>query len=360
MLAQDVDNEPAEYHPRAEVEVLGYVQDQNRVGYSRDIGRSSIFAGRCYYIFGDTFCKNDQGLFVGVSCNTVAVMPNISHPLETRYLDIKQNGIVKEFLALNEEELDLEKEKGSRIILWAFGGIVESRPGVGWVWYQKSEIRPDNTHHYYGVGIARVSIKVAHVGIEDVRYVVEETGLLSTIRLPSLIFQPNEPRIGTFSSLVDGQFVYLWGDDNQHGIILARVSTEYLTDRSRYRFWNGNAYVENWREATQVLGDTQHGCFFRSSLFGSERPWVFVGCSSQGDSQVMLGAAGRLEGPWAPVPLFLAPGIDQPNQMRYCMYAHPWAFDEGEKELLVTWSETWPGGVIGAKVKLALGISSAP
>lgn len=377
---QGVDTYSCLYPPIAEVEVLGYVRDRNGIGYSRDIGRSSIFGGRCYYVFGDTFCKNERGEFVGISSNTVALMPDRTSPLETEYLDIQDDqendsrndqeadhgddtqvdqqggeqddpqdnpkkGIVREFLELNEDEEGLMRDNNSRIVLWAFGGIVETRRGVGWVWYQKTEIDSNSHHHYRGVGIARVSVEDAF-------------GRLSTFRCPGMVFHPNEPRIGTFSSLVDGQYIYLWGDDNQGGIILARVPTNHPNSRSEYRFWNGHTYVPNWTEAIQVLRNVQHGSFFRSVLFGRERKWVFVGCSGWGDSQVLLGAEASLEGPWAPEPLFLATGIDVPNQIRYCMYPHPWALDEGDGDLMVSWSECWPGGVIGARVKLALSNSS--
>lgn len=329
------------YPPAAEpYEVpVGYIEDHNGIGYSRDIGRSSVFAGHCYYMFGDTFCKNRQGFFVGVTNNTVAIIPNRAEPLETQYLDIKSDGRVEPFLRLTEDEILMENG-GDRVMLWAFGGIVETMPGVGWIWYQKS-VESNGVQTYHGVGIARIS--------QGTR-----PGHLTAFRLDSMLFERHEPRMGTFSALIHDHFVYLWGHHGNN-ILLARVSKFMPTTRSAYNFWNGETWVSDWKDAIPILQDMQHGCFFRSSLFGPERPWCFVGCTRFGDSIVMMGAEPTLEGPWTLSALFQAQGINEPNKYRYCMYAHPWAYDGVLGELMVSYSESWPGGVIGAKVKLLMG-----
>lgn len=343
VISEGVINPRARYPPVVEmIKTLGYIRDRNGIGYSRDIGRSSCFAGRLYYFFGDTFCKNAEGLFVGVSDNTVALIPDPGYPLQTEYLSIQEDGLVKTLLRLTDHERSL-KEAGMRVVLWGFGGIVETSQGVGWIWYQKALIDSHSLQHYQGTGLARVS-----VGGPD--------GQLSAFRCEDLIFEAGEPRIGTFSSLIEGEFVYLWGDHGG-GVILARVSKFSPTSRNAYRYWNGRNYTKDWREAVHVLKQMQHGSFFKSKLFGSERAWVFVGCTSCADSIVMLGAEANLEGPWTLTPLFQAPGINQPNQFRYCMYGHSWGLEADKGELLVTWSESWPGGVIGAKVQLAMGKS---
>lgn len=308
----------------------------------RDIGRSSHFAGRLYYFFGDTFCKNAEGLFAGVSANTITLIRDPSNPLETEYLDIQENGVVKSLLRLTDDERSL-REVGMRVVLWAFGGIVETSQGVEWIWYQKVLIDAHNLQHHQGTGLARVS-----VGVAD--------GQLSAFRCDDLIFEPGEPRIGTFSHLVEGDFVYLWGDHGG-GVILARVSEFSPTSRNAYKYWNGHNYTKDWREAVHVLERMQHGSFYKSKLFGSERGWVFVGCTSYADSVVMLEVGANLEGPWKLIPMFQAPGINQPNQFRYCMYGHSWGLDANKGKLLVTWSEHWPGGVIGAKIQLFMGRS---
>ena len=127
------------YPPVVEsVEIIGYIKDQNGIGYSRDIGRSFQLAGKTYYIFGDTFCKNKDGDFVGISNNTVARVDDIANFAVSRYQKIDEIGKVDTFLKLTDEETAFElQNKGKRVMLWAFGGAVELQPGVGRVWYQK-------------------------------------------------------------------------------------------------------------------------------------------------------------------------------------------------------------------------------
>lgn len=335
----------AEYPPVVETHPVpsGYLQDINRIGYSRDIGRSSFFAGHYYYLFGDTFCKNRHGEYVGVTGNTIAIVPDNRFPLDSQYLSIQPDGMVDPFLTLNEDETLLQ-QNGVRVALWPFGGIVETAPEVGWIWYQKLVLYPNDYQNYHGVGIARIS-KAA-----------SPRGQLSTFRVGSLIFGADEPRFGSFSALLHEDFVYLWGD-YKGSIVLARVNRYLLTSRNSYKYWDGEQYGDRWQDSRPVLQDMQHGNFFRSTLFGTERPWCFVGCSKFADSVVMMGAEASLEGPWSLTPLFRADGIGQPGGYRYCIYAHPWALDPSRGDLLVTWSENWPGGVVGANVKLVMGNS---
>jgi hypothetical protein len=360
MAAVPVHFSPARacYPPIAEsAEILGYIQDVNGIGYSRDIGRSSTLGGHLYYVFGDTFCKNEEGEFVGITSNTVAIVPNRQMPVATAYMDIDEHGMVNALVPLSDSERHLE-EQGVRVILWAFGGIAETRPGLGWTWYQVAEFDRDNNNHYHGVGIARVSVvnDLGHLQVARCKELVFEspTNRLNDTRYRDLIFSRTEPRFGTFSSLVHEDMLYLWGDLNGK-IYLARVSKYTPTSRRAYEFWNGTTYVQYWQLAVPVLQDVQHGAFVRSDMFGRERPWVFVGCTKWADSKVMIGAERNLEGPWALSPLCTATGINRPDNYMYCMYPHPWAFNAAQGELMVSWSEHWPGAVVGAKVKLTMG-----
>lgn len=348
------------YPPVAEsTEILGYINDVNGIGYSRDIGRSSILGGHHYYVFGDTFCKNERDEFVGLTSNTVAIVPDKKKPLESAYMDIRENGMVNALVPLSTSERLLEEQK-VRVILWAFGGIAETRPDLGWTWYQNAEFDSQNICHYHGVGLARVSV-INHFGqlqVARCKELVYEspTNRRSITRCRDLIFGPIEPRFGTFSTLVHNDMVYLWGDLDGK-IYLARVSKYKPTSRSSYEFWDGLTYVSDWQKAVPVMEGVQHGEFVHSPLFGVDRPWIFIGCTKWADSQVMIGAEGRLEGPWHLTRLFTANGIHYPDNYMYCIYPHFWSLDSADGQLLVTWSEHWPGGVVGAKVNLAMGNS---
>ena len=288
---------------------VDHVHDTSGTYYSRDIGRSSVIGGRVFYQFGDTFCHDDQDLPVIVS-NTTAVVEDLQNPFRTSYTSFMPNGVVKPLLELNDEERAHEEETKNqeyraRITLWQFGGIVETDPGKGLLWYEKRELYWDkdiDEGKHIGIGIADVY--------------VDADGNIKADRREGLLFGEDEPLFGNVAAIVDGEFVYLMGN-REKDIILARVPKEEAGNRDAYRYvifqrftvhrknanlpcsryWSGIFYEEDISNATAILWSFQSACFFRSDIFGAQLPWVMVGVSSFCDSMIQVGAAERLEGP---------------------------------------------------------------
>ncbi|KAI9821126.1 MAG: hypothetical protein M1827_003860 [Pycnora praestabilis] len=332
-------------------ETLGYVFDNNKRGYSRDIGRSSRLGGRIYFSFGDTFCKDSAGQFVGIANQTIALAINAArNPTETEYQRIEEDGMVVPLVPFTEEEVEFNRAHhadnggdGGRITLWMFGGVVEEQLGCGYghVFYEKGEQYSDHSVAH-GVGVARVA---THPSYRQAY----------AIRLHDTLFAAGEPRWGSFSAMTRDGHYHLWGHHDGK-ILLAKVPVAEVENRAAYEFWNGEAYVADWGWAVPVMAQMQHGAVWESRLFGPGRghDFVFVGVSSAGDSKVRMGTAPRLEGPWKFSDVFEALGKDYPDGYMYCMYPHPWAFREEEGELMVSWSEHWPGGVVAAKLVFAM------
>ncbi|KAI9765870.1 MAG: hypothetical protein M1835_007308 [Candelina submexicana] len=333
----------AKYPPEVvSVDIIGYVKDSNNVRYSRDIGRSSKI-GRFYvYQFGDTFCFNREGEFVGMTDNTCAViLEPSSEPTSCVYRTLEDNERVSALVPATNDEKCLPGQDHF-MKFWSFGGILEDAhlDGYGWVYFEKSEcVGQEMLPH--GTGLARVNIN--------------EFGGICAYRVPGLLFNADEPRFGIFSSLDEGGHYYLWG---HHGtdILLARVPHTGVQDRDAYEFWNGGDWVSDWHYAAPVMDHMQHGAIYKSRLFGPGQGtnYIFIGVNSWADSCVMMGVAAQREGPFEFTNLFEAQGIDQKEGYKYCIYPHPWAFKEEEGELMVTWSESWPGGVVAAKVKFEM------
>ena len=172
-----------------------------------------------------------------------------------------------------------------------------------------------------------------------------------------MIFGPDEPRIGSFSTLLEGSHIYLWGT-YENSVVLARVPINQPHVRNEYQYWNGVEYVENISNGKPFMYGMQHGTIFKSSLFGKGRPWVVVGSTYWKDSKIMMGATTSLEGPWELTNVAEATGIECWHVFRYCVYPHTWLFDDHKGELALSWSERWPGNVILAKVKLAIRMST--
>ena len=342
--ADDSDDEsdigPAIYPPILEsMEVLGYIKDKNGIGYSRDIGRSNIIHDEVYFIFGDTFCKNSAGDFVGITSNTTAYVENRAKCLESEYMEISDKGMVKAFVPFDEKELRFEKDNESvRLVFRMYGGAVDVG-AVGVVWFQELIEHDDGKVDYRGIGQARLS--------------TYSNGRIIVQRLKSLLFGPNEPRIGSFSTLRHDDHVYLWSDQDGQ-IILARVDHLETAFPHRYEYWSGNDWVPRWQDAQPVLHDVQHGAIIHTEMFGKDKPFLFVGVNNQGDSMVQIGAAAEVQGPFNLMAICKATGIDHDEKYKYCIYPHLFASNVPKRELIVTWSEHWPGGVIAAKLKFKI------
>ncbi|KAI9796197.1 MAG: hypothetical protein M1833_006448 [Piccolia ochrophora] len=332
-----------------DVHILGYVIDDNGCDYSRDIGRSSTIGGRVFYQFGDTFCKTSNGEFVGVVSNTIALCRNLNHPLDTEYLEIDEGGLVAPFVPLTPEEIEFEKHKDvhqRRMTIWSFGGIVEDFPGAhsGWCWFEKgfSDRRDGGNYEIAGTGVVRV-------------FVDKDTGKPRAIRTTDIIFGPNEPRLGVLNAIVEDGYIYLYGHHDT-GIVLGRVKLKDPLNRDAYEYWNGHRYDSDVATIEPVAHAIQQCSIYRSNLFksGTGRDYVLLGTSSFATSQLIMGVSARKEGPWEWKEVCSTPGLHYPGTFRYCHFPHPWIFEEEKGELLVTWSEPWPGGVVAAKVTFAM------
>ena len=319
------------------VKNLGYVNSASEPFYSRDIGRSFMLDGRIYYMFGDTFCND-----AGISDNTYQVVPNIERPTEAFYLTSSANGHVAPLIKKTIEDdsfLAQPENRGKRLAFWCFGGVAEVSRGVGWLWYQKHVIGPGEEDILLGVGVARICVDSHTID-----------GALSCSRESFIPFKPDLPLFGSFSTLVEGNYVYLWGQI-ETDVYLARAPRTSCHQPFAYEYWNGHTYVDDVSACCRVFKDMQSGQIFRSDLFGAKLPWLFVGVSRFGDSVMRLGAAPRIEGPFDIQELFRAEGAKVTDRYTYCMYPHPWAAKNSKGKLLVTWCDPWPGGVLAAKVR---------
>ena len=138
--------------------------------------------------------------------------------------------------------------------------------------------------------------------------------------------------------------------------MLARVRPLQALRPDMYEYWDGHEYSLERSVACPVLRDMQQGAFYRTNLFhpGLGIKYIFVGVSNKGDSVINMGCSKTLEGPYELFEVAHAEGVTQGGYM-YCIYPHPWAFNEEEGQLMVTWSEPWPGGVVAAKLEFAQG-----
>ena len=79
-----------------------------------------------------------------------------------------------------------------------------------------------------------------------------------------------------------------------------------------------------------------------------------MGVNKQADSMVQVGAAAEVQGPFDLTAVCKAAGTDDDEKLKYCIYPHLFASNVPKRELVVTWSEYPPGGVIAAKLKFKI------
>ena len=337
----EADIGPAIYPPVLErIEIIGYLKDKNGIGYARDIGRSASIHDEVYFIFGDTFGKNSAGESLGDTSNTIAYVEDRANFLESEYREIFNDGKVKAFVPLNDIEIRFEEEnKDARVVFRMFGGVVDIG-AIGVVWFQIWTHYEDGEEAYRGIGQARLTT------YSDCRIIVE--------RFDHLLFGPDKPRIGSFSTLLHEGHVYLWSDRPDEQKILARVGQYDTAYPDRYEYWSGSDWVPGWHDAVPVLPDVQHGAIIHTNMFGRDKPFVFVGVNKTTDSMVQIGAAAEIQGPFDLTAVCRATGIDNDEKYNHCIYPHLFASDVPKRELMVTWSEHPPGGVIAAKLKFKI------
>lgn len=117
--------------------MLGEVKDTNGRNIPRDFGRSISLGGQLFHMFGDTFCFDDNGEFVGLTSNTCAHIGDKSIPTRSSYWT--SNPLVPEFIPFTPEDHKYNKRKKKegtqcRVANWAFGGVIEHPPGSGSGW----------------------------------------------------------------------------------------------------------------------------------------------------------------------------------------------------------------------------------
>ena len=236
----EADIGPALYPPVLEnVEVLGYIKDKNGIDYARDVGCSTTIHDEVYFIFGDTLCKDAAGKSVGSTSNTIAYVEDRAKFLESAYGEIADNGMVKAFVPLDEQEIQFEKDnQNARIVFRMFGGAVDVGV-VGVVWFQNLIQYANGEEDYRGVGQARLTT------YSDGRIVVQ--------RLKALLFGPDEPRMGSFSTLLYGGYVYLWSHRPDGQIILVRVHHLETVLCHQYEYWSGTDWVHDWQDGSYIF-----------------------------------------------------------------------------------------------------------
>lgn len=111
--------------------------------------------------------------------------------------------------------------------------------------------------------------------------------------------------------------------------------------------------------AQPALFDVEYGAIVHTPLFGKDKQFLFVGANNQADNMVQIGVAERVQGPFDLMPICKATNINHDEKHRCCIYPHIFASNIPKRELVITWGEHPPGGIIAAKLKFKIDMVAA-
>jgi hypothetical protein len=116
------------------------------------------------YQFGDTFCHNQDGDYLGLASNTAALVLDTQNPTFSKYRGSKEQQI-PDFIKLFEDE-QLPNTKDIVYKIWSFSGTVEYKTEdeyvYGWTWFQMRK--------HFTQDPPAEDPKVAYIGIAKVEY----------------------------------------------------------------------------------------------------------------------------------------------------------------------------------------------
>ncbi|KAI9660367.1 MAG: hypothetical protein M1821_009717 [Bathelium mastoideum] len=328
----------------------------------RDIGRAVWLGGNTYYAFGDTFCFDDGGEFVGARNNTIAYVPDpANQPTKSQYLESQPYVSLHIPHTESEEAYENEpehKKNNDRVTCWSFGGIIEDHPGSkqGWIFFDKMLTHGGTAGHHYGMGVCRVTAQVDH-RIKAERIVGD-----------NMVFGEDEPRFGSISHLCDddGWVYLLGGKDPQPPFDLRNLFTRIRRDadftrRENYEFWvkdgEGGKWVKEYSNLDELkdLGDFNvqaQGAIIKCPDLAPEgKPYLWFGVNKFMANHLYVACAAAVTGPWDVQDLGEIPDDpDGKSGPRYALYPNPRASRLEKGEMICTWSD---GGQMGGKVLAA-------
>lgn len=149
---------------------------------------------------------------------------------------------------------------------------------------------------------------------------------------PDLLFGADEPSWGLGSTIVD-DYLYTFGsvESAGHRIQLARVHLDHVLERGAWRFWDGDGWSTEWKDADDLYVGAPILSVSYNEHLGA---WLSI-YSAPFDSWVVARTAPELWGPWSRESrLYRAPEEDAP----YDAVHHREFEEEGGKIQYLTYS----------------------
>ncbi len=267
----------------------------------RDGGYSAALWDRSVWIYGDTVLGAEDEDGTSWHHNSYAVTSDLSAAdgIDGFTAPVDSVGAPRYFIAPTDEERAFniahrgedcaEEPCGARWAVWPGDAIYDPERDQALIFYSKIYAEP-GPFNFRGVGQS--------IALWD--GLAEETvrpELSPGHEHPTQLFHEDEPAFGLGPNLVDGYLVSFACpvDFVVHECIVARVAMSEALDRDAWRFWDGDEWVEDWRDADVVMDGAPIMDIFFNAHLGR-----FVAIYSRPfGTEVVMRTAPALTGPWS-------------------------------------------------------------
>lgn len=253
----------------------------------RDGGYSTLFEGRSVWLFGDTMLnvESEDGERWRTSTRSMTEDLDLSQGLPRFEEDLDGNGAPRRFVQYSEEEAEYNAQVASGEcescehpwVIWPMDVVVDPETGQALVFYMK--IRDWEN---YGTSIAVW---------DSLDAVPERPVVRPGTAEPTLLFQGDDPRLGTAAFVHEG-YLYAYRCENRCRV--GRVAPGEALDREAWRFYAGDGEWSRDSGDAVVVTRANH----ITSIRWHEPLGHFIAIYSRSGA-VMMRSAPAPEGPWS-------------------------------------------------------------
>ncbi|MEZ4451207.1 MAG: DUF4185 domain-containing protein [Nannocystaceae bacterium] len=316
---------------------------QNPAIQGRDGGGSARCFGRSVWVYGDTVLNDPDEEGQNWHHNSYSITDDVSaadgidgflEPGDSvgapRHF-IPPTASEAEFNAAHRGDPCMEEPCGARWAVWPGTPIWDEEGQRALIFYGLIYAEPgDFNFSGKGTGIAIWT---------DPDSVAERPVIDADAEHPDLLFGEHEPGWGSGTNIVDGH-LYTFGcdsdDDVRDRCRLARAPLDRILERSEWRFFADDGWVEDYREADALFTGAP---IMEVSWSDHHQAWLAI-YTQPFDSWIVARTAPELWGPWSrEEKIYEAPEDDPP----YDAMQHPDFAEEGGRIQYITYSRHTTG-----------------
>ncbi|KAK9448436.1 uncharacterized protein V1518DRAFT_317844 [Limtongia smithiae] len=264
----------------------------------RDGGGMCTLNNRTIWIFNDANAYTSSGVFAGAATNSMSLANTFSNAsLLTDFTIGPSVGYFPATPWWGTTESQYATSPSHRYALWTYTNCVQISATSAVHFFGLNKFSTTTSSTYYGNTMAIFGIN-------------ESTGKINVTR-PSEVFFPNTTYpYGSFANVVVNGYAYLFGVDKTYSssldVHLAQVYTGYITDITKYRYWNAGTKLYETTQPTptarrQSAAIIQSGIAFSTgSMFYSEyhNAYLLIFFSNYVDNTFRLMSSPSPLGTW--------------------------------------------------------------